>query len=100
MSEKIQMQWTPVVEMALALFTILGATIPLYLHTDGKIEVMHQTMESIHQTMESNRQETNQIIRSIHEEVKGIQQEMKDFHGRLERQDAEFKAHMAHHHKE
>ena len=30
----------------------------------------------------------------IREELRGIQQEMKDFHGRLEKQDAEFKSHM------
>lgn len=28
--------------------------------------------------------------------VTGIQTEMKDFHGKLERQDAEFKAHILH----
>lgn len=32
--------------------------------------------------------------------VEAIQQEIKDFHGRLERQDAEFKAHMMHLHGE
>lgn len=30
--------------------------------------------------------------------LKGIQEEMKDFHGRLERQDAEFKAHILYDH--
>ena len=29
-----------------------------------------------------------------------IQQEIKDFHGKLERQDAEFKAHLLYQHKE
>jgi hypothetical protein len=32
--------------------------------------------------------------------MRSIEQEMKDFHGRLERQDAEFKAHLMLHHKE
>jgi len=41
---------------------------------------------------EENRKETNAILVSI-------QQEMKDFHGRLERADAEFKAHILSHHK-
>jgi hypothetical protein len=36
----------------------------------------------------------NQIA-AIHEEIVGIRQDMKDFHGRLERQDAEFKGRMA-----
>ncbi len=30
--------------------------------------------------------------------IDGIQKEMKDFHGRLERQDAEFKAHLMYEH--
>jgi hypothetical protein len=32
--------------------------------------------------------------------LKGIDKEMKDFHGRLERQDAEFKAHLVYEHGE
>ncbi len=31
--------------------------------------------------------------------IDGIQKEMKDFHGRLERQDAEFKSHIMHFHE-
>jgi len=31
-------------------------------------------------------------------QIDAIHQEMKDFHGKLERQDAEFKAHMLYHH--
>lgn len=31
--------------------------------------------------------------------MNGIRDEMKDFHGRLERQDAEFKAHLMYQHK-
>ncbi len=30
----------------------------------------------------------------MREEIRAINQEMKDFHGKLERQDAEFKAHL------
>ena len=60
MERENTIQWQPVIELALILFTVLGSTIPLYLHTDGKIEA--------------------------------IRQDVKDFHGRLERQDAEFKA--------
>jgi len=50
--------WQPIIELSIVLFTILGSTIPLYLHTDGKIEAMHTTIEA-------------------------IRQETKDFHGRL-----------------
>lgn len=35
---------------------------------------------------------------AIREEIKESRQEMRDFHGRLEKQDAEFKAHMMYHH--
>ena len=33
----------------------------------------------------------------MREEVRAIHDEIKDFHGRLERQDAEFKAHLINH---
>ena len=38
------------------------------------------------------------IAKTMNENVKAIHEEMKDFHGRLERQDAEFKAHMMYFH--
>lgn len=55
--------------------------------------------------MESFRAETGHIIRSMEDNMKsmqretscileGIRQDMRDFHGKLERQDAEFKAHL------
>ncbi len=34
----------------------------------------------------------------MREQMHMMNQEMKDHHGRLEKQDAEFKAHMMHHH--
>ncbi len=39
-------------------------------------------------------------MQGIRGDIKAMQSEMKDFHGRLERQDAEFKAHLLAHHKE
>lgn len=45
-----------------------------------------------------NRTESNSDRREIHSVLTAIQQEMKDFHGRLERQDAEFKAHLLYAH--
>ena len=51
-------QWQPIIELSIVLFTILGSTIPLYLHTDGKIDSMHQTIQA-------------------------IREDIKDFHGRL-----------------
>lgn len=37
-------------------------------------------------------------VRAIQEEMKDFHREIKDHHGRMEKQDAEFKAHMMHHH--
>ena len=65
MSQDIQKQqilWQPIIELTIVLVTVLGSTIPLYLHTDGKID--------------EHRRETTQILN-------GIQAEMKDFHTRL-----------------
>jgi hypothetical protein len=58
--------------------TNLGTVIALYINSDKNLI--------------ENRKETNDILKSI-------QTEMKDFHGKLERQDAEFKAHMLYIHK-
>ena len=55
MEKEIKIQWQPLIEMIIVLFTILGTTIPLYLHTDSKLESILKEMRS----------------------------EMKDFHGRL-----------------
>ena len=52
---KDRIQWQPIVEMIIVLMTILGSTIPLYIHTDSKIE----------------------------HALEGIREEMRDFHGRL-----------------
>jgi hypothetical protein len=53
--KELKIQWQPLIEMIIVLFTILGTTIPLYLHTDSKLE---------------------SILKEMHSE-------MKDFHGRL-----------------
>jgi len=58
-----KVQWQPIVELIVVLLTILGSTIPLYMHTDNKLE--------------------NALL--------GIRDEMKDFHTRLALQDQEFK---------
>lgn len=62
-------QWQPIIEMAMVIFTTLGTTIALYLHTDSKIDLMNQNATL-------NRQENTQILL-------GIQAEIKDFHGKL-----------------
>jgi hypothetical protein len=60
--EKRQIQWQPLVELIVVLMTILGSTIPLYLHTDSKLEASMSKMDST---------------------LQGIREEMRDFHGRL-----------------
>jgi hypothetical protein len=45
--------------------------------------------------MDNQLRANSALIREIHNE---IHSEMKEFHGRLERQDAEFKAHMMYYH--
>lgn len=55
-------QWQPIVELIVVLMTILGSTIPLYIHTDNKLE--------------EHRKETNQLIEAIRMDI-------RDFHGKL-----------------
>jgi hypothetical protein len=75
--EKRKIFWEPIVAAGLLLVAILGTMVPLYIHSDN-----------------ANRA----LIEAISKDVKAIQQEMKDFHGKLERQDAEYKAHLMHLH--
>lgn len=44
------------------------------------------------------RSESRSDWKHMDAKVDAIQQEIKDFHGRLEKQDAEFKAHLMHQH--
>lgn len=64
-----QIQWQPLIEMIIVLVTILGSTIPLYIHTDSKIEKSNEKMHEIAQRMDIT--------------LQGIREDMKDFHGRL-----------------
>ena len=54
-NSQTKIQWQPLVELVVVLLTILGSTIPLYLHTDTKLE----------------------------NAINGIREDMRDFHGRL-----------------
>lgn len=60
----------------------------------------NQAIRGMDKKIDENRKETNSILNGIQNEVKSIQQEMKDFHGRMERQDAEFKAHLMYSHSD
>lgn len=58
--------------------------IPLFLWNRAESRADVRNTDS---KLELYRQQTNAMIRAIHDEI-------KDFHGRLERQDAEFKSHL------
>lgn len=60
--KRAAIQWQPIVELIVVLMTILGSTIPLYMHTDSKLE--------------EHRRATNDLISAIKDD-------MRDFHGRL-----------------
>lgn len=64
------MDWVTLLTVCFGFFSILSTTIGLFLYLASKIDGMRHD----------------------------INQEMKDFHGRLERQDAEFKAHLMYSH--
>lgn len=66
-------QWQPLVELVVVLATIIGFTIPLYIHTDNKLEI---ALAKFDQRMEEGRKESNNILEAI-------RQDMRDFHGRL-----------------
>jgi galactokinase/mevalonate kinase-like predicted kinase len=76
------MDWTQV-------FTIIGANVVLFfwLRTESSADRRQMQQEAA-----ADRRDLLQIIREIKEEA-------KDFHGRLERNDAEFKAHLMHLHE-
>lgn len=74
------MDWTEVIALMGGVFVAnMGVIIPLFLWI---------------------RSEANADRRDILQLIRDVQKEMKDFHGRLERQDAEFKHHLIHHHSE
>jgi hypothetical protein len=54
-TNKNKFQWQPLVELFVVLATVVGTTVPLYIHTDGKLQSALSEM----------------------------QKEMKDFHGKL-----------------
>jgi hypothetical protein len=57
-----RIQWQPLVELIVVLMTILGSTIPLYIHTDNKLEASMSKMDDT---------------------LQGIREDIRDFHGRL-----------------
>ena len=68
--EERKIQWQPMIELIIVLATVVGTTVPLYIHTDSK--------------MQEHRKETTEILN-------GIREDMRDFHIKLSQQDFEFK---------
>lgn len=60
--QKPPIQWHPLIELIVVLMTILGSTIPLYIHTDNKLEASMSKMDAT---------------------LQGIREDIRDFHGRL-----------------
>lgn len=74
------MHWDQILTVFAVIATNLGTVLALYLNLDRKLE--------------ENRKETNDILKSIRDEMTEFHQVIRDFHGRQERIDAEFKAHL------
>jgi hypothetical protein len=62
MNENQKIQWQPIIELSILLFTTLGTTIPLYLHTDAKQQAYQERCQAT---------------------LDGIREDMRDFHTRL-----------------
>ena len=58
-----QIQWQPLIELTIVLVTILGSTIPLYLHTDAKLHAALHTM--------------NEEMKDFHERLCSIEKEKR-----------------------
>jgi hypothetical protein len=52
MNDKYSIQWQPLIEMIIVLVTILGSTIPLYLHTSSQIDAIHAEIRDFHGRLE------------------------------------------------
>lgn len=68
-----RIQWQPLIELIVVLMTILGSTIPLYIHTDNKLEAAI--------TRSDKKLETS--LNKIDSTLQSIKDELRDFHGRL-----------------
>ena len=71
--DKQRIQWQPIVELIVVLMTILGSTIPLYIHTDNKLS---DAMVRSDQKLEASMSKIDATLQAIRED-------MRDFHGRL-----------------
>lgn len=77
------MDWIQVTSLFLA-----NAGLIIWFRSESRSDWLHMDFK-----MDANAKETRDLIIAIKED-------MKDFHGRLERQDADFKSHMMYFHEE
>lgn len=80
------MDWTIILTGIGTVSAIVGVNITLF-------SWLRADIKEIKSEAAADRRDILQLMRDV-------QQEMKDFHGRLERQDAEFKTHLMYYHKE
>lgn len=77
MTQEKNLNWIPVIELAVLAFTSLGATIGLFIHSDIKF----------HNSMEVMRAESSKMLEGIRNDMLTYHREnsemMRDFHGRL-----------------
>ena len=92
---KPKIQWQPIVEIIIVMMTILGSTIPLYMHTDSKLTealsksdlkieaAMAKSDIKIENAMSKSELSLAAAMSKIDDTLQGIREDMRDFHGRL-----------------
>lgn len=71
--KSVLVQWQPIIELIVVLAAILGSTIPLYLHTDNKLQ----------STFSEMRTESQTLINEMRNDMKEFHKEMTQMHGRV-----------------
>lgn len=70
MQKSEKFQWQPLVELGLVLVTILGSTIPLYLHTDNKLENSLREIRNEVQSINSRTDKLYEVFIELLKETK------------------------------
>jgi hypothetical protein len=65
---EFRVQWQPLVEMIIVLVTILGSTIPLYLHTSSQIDAIHAEIRDFHGRIEKIDSDFKNHLIYLHQE--------------------------------
>jgi hypothetical protein len=83
------MDWTQFVIFFLGVFSLF-----IWNRAESRTDIRHMDAK-----LESNRNLSLQIHKENQDLITAIREDIKDFHGKLERHDAEFKAHLMNEHK-